>query len=142
MWTELNPRITQLCRQHFENEFYADCILTALRDINTKVKTFVLRETGNEYDGVDLMRKAFSFNYNRRTGNIDRMPIISLVENLYSETNRNLQDGYMNLFAGSISAFRNTKAHENMNPSRNRTIHMLYLCSLLLYKLDESNIDE
>jgi len=141
MWTQLNPRITELCRHHFENEIYADCILTALREINTIVKAHVLGEAGQEYDGVDLMRKAFSFQYNRNTGNVDRMPIILLVDHLDSETSRNLQDGYMNIFAGSFSAFRNTKAHENMNPSRNRTIHMLYLCSLLMYKLDESNMN-
>jgi uncharacterized protein (TIGR02391 family) len=142
MWTELNPQIVELCRRRFENEFYADCILTALREINTRLKAYVLRKTGNEYDGVDLMRKAFGFNYNRNTGNIDRMPVVLLVENLESETSRNLQDGYMNIFAGSFSAYRNTKAHENMTPTSNRTIHMLYLCSLLMYKLDESSMDE
>lgn len=104
MWTELNPRVVELCRQRFENQFYADCILTALREINTRLKAYVLQETGNEYDGVDLMRKALGFNYNRNAGTVDRIPVVLLVENLESETSRNLQDGYMNIFAGS---FRN-----------------------------------
>ncbi len=141
MWTELNPKIVELCRQHYENEFYADCILTALREINTRLKRFVLQETGNEYDGVNLMRKAFGFNYDRDSRSINRMPVVLLVDNLESETSRNLQDGYMNIFVGSFIALRNTKAHENMNPSQNRTIHMLFLCSLLMYKLDESNMN-
>jgi uncharacterized protein (TIGR02391 family) len=141
MWNELHPKVVELCRQRFENEFYADCILTALRAINARLKVYVLGKTGIEYDGVDLMRKAFGFNYNRETRNVERKPIVLLVDNLDSETSRNLQEGYMNIFAGSFIAFRNTKAHENMNPTRNRTIHMLYLCSLLIFKLDESNMN-
>lgn len=86
------------------------------------------------------MRRAFGFDYNRITNVVDREPIISFVENLESETNRNLQDGYMNIFVGAVTAFRNTKAHVNLHPNQNKTIHMLYLSSLLLRKLDESNL--
>lgn len=104
-WTETHPRIEELCKKHFDNQLYADSILTAMREINAIVKTSVLGKTGREYDGVDLMRKAFGFNYNRITNIVDREPIISFVENLESETNRNLQEGYMNIFVGAITAF-------------------------------------
>ena len=41
MWTQLISSFTKLYRQRFENEFYANHILTALREINTIVKAHV-----------------------------------------------------------------------------------------------------
>ena len=50
MWTQLIPSITKLYRQRFENEFYANHILTALREINTIVKAHVQGVKGQEYE--------------------------------------------------------------------------------------------
>ena len=44
----------------------------------------------------------------------------------------------MDIFAGAMTRIRNPKAHNNVVIDENRTIHLLYLASLLMYKLDEA----
>lgn len=44
-WTEAHPRIEGLCKKHFDNQLYADSILTAMREINALVKASVLGKT-------------------------------------------------------------------------------------------------
>ena len=46
--------------------------------------------------------------------------------------------GYMEIFAGTITGIRNPKAHDNIVIDEKRAIHLLYLASLLMYKLDEA----
>ncbi len=46
----------------------------------------------------------------------------------------------MNIFVGAMSAIRNPKAHENMNPDEIKTRHLLQLSSLLFIKLEEAGL--
>lgn len=63
-------------------------------------------------------------------------PYITL-DDLSTETGKNIQLGYLQIFAGSIIGIRNPKAHHNIAINSKRAIHLLYLASLLLYKIDE-----
>lgn len=137
-WDEVHPKVKELAEERFNNHFYADAISTTLREINVIVKAEVLRITGNEYDGANLMRQAFSFQYNN--GTLIRNARILFVSDLTTESRRSIQDGYMNIFVGAISAIRNPKAHENMNPDEIKTRHLLQLSSLLFIKLGEAGL--
>ena len=48
------------------------------------------------------------------------------------------QLGYMEIFAGTMTGIRNPKAHSNIVIDEERGTHLLYLASLLMYKLDEA----
>ena len=72
------------------------------------------------------MRTAFSPN----------KPII-VFEDMRPQSGRDIQQGYMDIFAGSMMGILNPKAHDNISITRNRAIHFLFLASLLLYKIDE-----
>jgi len=137
-WEELHPKISELAETHFNNELYADAILTTLREINSIVKKEILKQTGIEYDGIDLMRHAFGHSY--RNGELNRNAKILFVDDLSTISRRNIQEGYMNIFVGAIYAIRNPKAHENLQPSLNKTRHLLQLSSLLFIKLEEAGI--
>jgi uncharacterized protein (TIGR02391 family) len=137
-WDELHPKVKELAEERFNNNFYADAVSTTLREINVIVKAEVLRLTETEYDGVNLMRQAFSFQYNN--GALQRNARILFVPDLTTESRRSIQDGYMNIFLGSMSAIRNPKAHENMNPDESKTRHLLQLSSLLFIKLEEAGL--
>jgi uncharacterized protein (TIGR02391 family) len=137
-WNDLHPKVIELAKERFENNFYADAISSAMREINVIVKTKVIEITGIEYDGVSLMRHAFSFQY--KDGILIRNANILFVPDLTTESRRNIQEGYMNIFVGAISAVRNPKAHENMFPDKIKTIHLLQLSSLLFIKLDEAGL--
>lgn len=137
-WEELHPKVRLLAEERFNNNFYADAISMTLREINSIIKAEILRITGTEYDGIDLMRKAFSFQYNNNI--LIRNANILFVTDLTTESCRNIQEGYMNIFVGTMGAIRNPKAHENMHPDEIKTRHLLQLSSLLFIKLEEAGL--
>ena len=64
-------------------------------------------------------------------------PVLTLAD-LSDETGRNIQLGYMKIFEGSIIGIRNPKAHANLVIDQSRAIHLLFLASLLMFKIDEA----
>lgn len=125
-WNLLHPHVFAASKSRFESGHYADAVEASLKALNNAVKRIYQSRTNDEFDGVKLMRKAFS----------PQNPVIVL-DDLGTETGKNIQQGYMELFAGSMAGVRNPKAHDNLEISRERTIHFLFLASLLFFKLDE-----
>ncbi|MCB4791281.1 MAG: TIGR02391 family protein [Elusimicrobia bacterium] len=125
-WDLLHPSVITNAKSRFESKHYADAVETILKDLNNKIKDVVKKKTGKELDGSDLMHKAFSPNN----------PIITL-DDLSTETGKNIQQGYMEIFAGAMTAIRNPKAHEIVNITKERAIHFLFFASLLYSKFDE-----
>jgi uncharacterized protein (TIGR02391 family) len=126
LWGRLHPSVVFASRSRFETGHYADAVEAALKDLNSKIKEHVRKATGKEFDGADLMNRAFSPN----------APIVRLAD-LSSEDGRNVQKGYMQIFAGAMTGIRNPKAHSNVTIDESRTIHHLYLTSLLHQVFDE-----
>jgi uncharacterized protein (TIGR02391 family) len=116
-WDLLHPIVSKTARTRFETGHYADAVEAALKEVNNIVRRIVREKTGKGYDGADLMNRAFS---------VDN-PIIVL-DDLGATTGRNIQVGYMQIFAGSMTGIRNPKAHANIQ---------MFLASLLLFKIDE-----
>ena len=125
-WSDIHVKITSVAKSRFENTQYADAVESSLKEVNKNVKDIVKRKTGDEFDGAKLMRKAFSPND----------PIIVL-DDLSTLTGKNIQQGYMEIFAGAIIGIRNPKTHNNIEISENRAKHFIYLASLLMQKIDE-----
>lgn len=126
LWGLIHPTIERVSRSRFEADHYADSVEAAFKEINRAVKIIYKSETGEELDGASLMQKAFSPN----------KPIISIGD-LSTESGRNIQQGYMQIYAGAMTGIRNPKAHENLKIDSSRAIHLLILASLLMFKLDE-----
>ena len=59
-WDLLHPKNCRSLKSRFEAKHFADPVEAAFKEINSIVKVIVKEETGQEYDGVDLMNKAFS----------------------------------------------------------------------------------
>lgn len=128
-WTLLHPRVIELAKPRFDNGFYADAVVSCLREANSIIKEFVKKATGQELDGAPLMTKAFSV----------QNSIIPLAD-LTNENGRNIQLGYMKIFEGSMIGVRNPKSHENMYPDENKTIHLLFNASFIFIKLEEAGV--
>jgi len=126
-WGMIREEIIRVAKNKFEDEYYADAVESAFKEINKQVKEIVKNKTGEELDGARLMHRAFS----------EQNPIIVL-DDLSSETGKNIQKGYMQIFAGAITGIRNPKAHENITISKERAVHFIFLASLLMYKLGEA----
>lgn len=126
-WPYVHPRICCVSKDKFTGCFYADAVESAFKEVNFRVKQLYRKHRGEERDGQDLMRKTFS----------PTNPLLTF-ESLESESGRNVQEGYMQIFAGAIQGIRNPKAHENMIISREEAIKRLIFASLLMDKIDES----
>lgn len=125
-WNDIHPKISSVAKSRFASTHHADAVESSLKEINSCVKDIVRRKTGDELDGAPLMRTAFS----------PKNPIIVL-DDLSTESGKNIQQGYMEIFSGAIIGIRNPKAHNNINITENRARHLIYLASLLMYKIDE-----
>jgi uncharacterized protein (TIGR02391 family) len=100
----------------------------ALKAVNERVREIVKQVTGVEMDGSDLMNRAFSV----------KNPVLKLGDE--SNTGKNMQVGYMQIFSGSMTGIRNPKAHGNIVIDEVRATHFLFLASLLMCKLDEAEV--
>jgi uncharacterized protein (TIGR02391 family) len=97
-----------------------------LKHINAAVKALVRAEIGSELDGHDLMERAF----------LPKNPII-ILDDLTTTSGRDIQKGYLEIFAGTMTGIRNPKAHENVRIDAERAMHLLFLASLLMFKISE-----
>jgi len=125
-WEFVHPRIRTLARPRFEAGFFGDAVEASFKEVNDAVKRLVHESTGREIDGANLMTTAFSV----------QKPILRLTP-LATETDRNVQQGYMQIFAGAMTGVRNPQAHGNLDPDSSSALHLICLASLLLRKLDE-----
>lgn len=126
-WQYIHPYIHSVSKDRFDNELYADSIEAAFKELNSRVKRLVKKHKNVEYDGADLMRKCFS----------KQNPILKIT-NLDSESERNVQEGYMEMFAGAMIGIRNPKAHANQRITREDAVRKLHFASLLMYKVDQA----
>jgi len=125
-WEFVHPRIRTLARPRFEGGFFGDAVEASFKEVNDAVKRLVRESTGREIDGAGLMTTAFSV----------QNPILRLTP-LATETDHNVQKGYMQIFAGAMTGVRNPQAHGNLDPDSSSALHLICLASLLLRKLDE-----
>jgi uncharacterized protein (TIGR02391 family) len=125
-WDFVHPRIQSLARPRFEAGFFGDAVEASFKEVNDTVKRIYRESEQREADGASLMTSAFS----------PKNPIIRLTP-LETETDRSIQQGYMQIFAGAMTGIRNPEAHGNLNPGVRKALHMISLASLLMYKVDE-----
>ena len=125
-WNFVHPRIKLLAQPRFESGFFGDAIEASFKEVNEVVKRIYREVAQQEADGAGLMTSSFSL------GN----PVIRLTP-LDTDTDKNIQQGYMQIFAGAMTGIRNPKAHGNLNPDARKTLHLISLASLLMYKVDE-----
>lgn len=123
-WSLIHSDIISISKEKFEHGHYADSVESAFKEVNSKIKDFYINKTGQELDGVKLMRNVFGDN-----------PLIILGD-LSTESGRNVQEGYGHIFAGSMQGIRNPSAHANLEVSLEKAVHLLFLASLLMYAID------
>ncbi len=125
-WGIIHETIKLVAKKKYEDGHYADSVESALKAINKIIKEEYKKETGNNEDGDSLMRKAFTIN----------KPIFKLADQS-TENGRNIQQGYMDIFAGAMKGIRNPKAHDNLTVSPDEAWEMIILASHLMRMWDK-----
>ncbi len=128
-WNIINKKITSVCRSKFEDGYYADAVESALKEVEVVLKGEFRQQKLNEKVpfGSDLMNRMFSISN----------PMLKF-EDLSTDSGRDVQIGYMQIFSGAMTGIRNPKAHENLTISREDAIHKLFLASLLMNKVEQA----
>lgn len=128
----LHPEIKKVSENLFLNKNYSESIECAFKEINSRLKKLYKKYKFVEKDGTDLMHAVFNY----KDVNIRLLTF----ENLDTESGKNVQEGYMHIFAGAMQAIRNPKAHENLISNKENAIDRLILANLLMKKIDEAII--
>jgi uncharacterized protein (TIGR02391 family) len=126
-WPIIHPDIARVSKSRFDSEHFADAAEAAFKLINERVKGIVRDRLGSEYDGSSLMQRAFS----------KERPVI-ILDDLTTKSGQDIQLGYMQIFSGAMTGIRNPKAHSNVQIDAVRSMHFIYLASLLMSKIDDA----
>ena len=112
------PTLVKTTRKLYEDGHFALAIEEGFKHVNNTVK----RRSGNTVDGATLMRTTFS----------PKEPILRL-NNLLTQSQKDQQQGYMDIFAGCMTGIRNPRAHEHQYPDNaDIALELLVLANHLL----------
>jgi uncharacterized protein (TIGR02391 family) len=96
-----DPGLIRAARKLYRDEHYARAVHAAYQAVNNLVKKRVKGRVPAKDDGTTMMRTAFSANG----------PVLAL--NAWrTQSERDEQQGYMDIFAGCMMGIRNPRAHE------------------------------
>lgn len=129
----MHPIIVDICEKKFLDGHYADSVESAFKEIDTRLKKLYKKYKNKELSGKDLMHAIF--NYENK--NNQRLLVFETLDN---DSGKNVQEGYMHIFAGAMQAIRNPKAHENLCITKAQAIDKLFFASMLMKKIDEAII--
>jgi uncharacterized protein (TIGR02391 family) len=129
-WSDIHAEIVRVSKARFVPPHYADAVEAAFKEINDIVKSEYIKSVGNEEDGATLMRKAFAHT----------KPIFKMTD-MSSESARNIQEGYMNIFAGVMIGIRNPKAHANVVIDEKDAWEKIVIASHLMKMWDQRKIE-
>lgn len=128
-WNCIHPRVKGQSKSLFESENYAESVSTCLRDINGILKNYLTVRGFPELDGSRLIDRIFCGD--------NRLISFTSMESI---SDRNIHNGYVEIFKGMFLGVRNPKAHLNLSPDKNKTRHLLFICSFMFLKLEEIEI--
>ena len=118
--------VLRFCKAELLQDNFFHCVLEATKSVAQKIRD----KTGVEFDGSELVERAFSI----------KAPLLAL-NTLRTESEQSEQKGFANLLKGAFGTFRNVVAHApKIVWSINRTDAMdaLTILSYLHRRLDEA----
>ena len=123
----LHPLIMEHCYQLFEDGHYRDAVLNSV----IAIFDYIRERSKSEIDGERLISHVFSLDN----------PILILSE-LQSESGKNDQKGFMQIFKGVYQGVRNPKAHSLTNDlTPMKAAQYLIFSSLLARRVEEAKIN-
>ena len=128
-WGSIHELIASSSKQLFENGHYSESVEAAFLEITVRIKNIVRERLGEDVDGTTAMQKAFSVNN----------PLINVAD-ITTRTGKDIQQGLMELFTGSVRYIRNPHAHEKVYMDKIEAIRKLHLASLLMSEIDKAGV--
>jgi len=121
----LHPAVVKSSLEHFRSGHYREAVLNSV----TAIFDLIRSRTGIDLDGPNLVNQTFSLN--------DPYLVLSELE---TDSGRNDQKGFVQLFSGSYQGIRNPKAHSlNHDLTELKASQYLVHASLLARRVSEAN---
>lgn len=127
---QVTPKLQESVRLVKKSE-----LTSAVREAVTSFEDTIRKLSGlSELGGADLMAQAFNFEYDVKTSNWKRKPLIK-INKLSTKTERNEQDGVKLLAMGLMRGIRNIYQHTTGDGSLYYCLNIIALVDLLLKQL-------
>lgn len=126
IWNLIHPKIANSAKEAFFKGLFSEAVLSACIELNHVIKEEYKKSSGVELDGSKLMQKVFSVSN----------PVFKLSGDIQTESGRNIQQGYMEMFAGLMIGVRNPKAHKNIKISAIDALEKIIIVSHLMKKFE------
>jgi uncharacterized protein (TIGR02391 family) len=120
---ELHHEIARAASDLYRDGHYANAVEAAVKALNGLVRL----RSGSEFDGTTLMERVFSPNN----------PVLKF-NSLASQSDKDEQKGFMQMFSGGVSGLRNPRAHGFIHDDPERALEFIAFVSLLAKLLDET----
>ncbi len=118
---DLHPRIADVASDLYRGGNFRNAVLDATIALTNLVKE---KSREQDRDGVDLMRHVFS----------PRAPVLAF-NDLADVSDRDEQEGLMNLFVGAVQALRNPRAHDVQQDTAEYALECIAFLSFLAKRL-------
>lgn len=130
----IHPLLKNALNLIYKSEFEA-----AARDAFVTVEEELRKRSKLDLHGFDLVTKALSFEFDQKSGEIKRAPLISINE-LKTESERNEQDGIRYMLMGFFLGPRNMYQHKHIGSGVDNTFSVVIEASFFLKLLDGHSI--
>ena len=126
----LHPALKDAQDLIYKSEFES-----ASREAFVAVETILKEKSKLDSHGFDLATKALSFEFDKKTGELTKAPLIA-INDLKTESNRNEQDGIRYMLMGFFQGPRNLYQHNHIGSGVSNSISILIEASFFLHLLD------
>ena len=128
---KMHPMIRNTSEKKFFDGHYADSVESAFKEIDSRLKKLYLKHKEKDLTGKSLMLHIFNLE------NKSNQRLLAF-NKLDTQSEKNVQEGFMNIFAGAMQAIRNPKSHANLDITQDDAVDKLMLASMLMKKIDEA----
>lgn len=129
-----HPALKSALKLLYKSEFEA-----AAREAFVTLENYIKKKSGLDSHGFDLATKALSFEVDKKTGEIKKVPMIS-INQLENESDRNEQDGIRYMLMGFFQGPRNLYQHNHIGSGASNSISIIMQTSFFLDLLDGHSI--
>ena len=130
----IHPKLFAAERLIYKSEFES-----AAREAFIVVENELRIKSGLDLHGTDLVIKALKFDYDPKTQEITKPPLIA-INDLSSESKINEQEGVRFMLMGFFRGVRNIYQHNNVGSGVSNSIHVVLDASFYLSLLDGKSI--
>lgn len=128
IWPMIHPNISNVVKKLMLNKHYESAVTTSVKLLENYIRDIYKGQTGKDMNGVPLMQNIFNPNN----------PVLRF-EDINSQSGKDLQDGYRQIFVGVQLGIRNPYSHDtDRKPTEHEALHIIVMISHLMYMADKA----